>query len=290
LISSARPGSHSGRMAGFLDLRIQRFRDSLNAARSYFAIQGVSDLCLEIKRIRELFTLVGHAAPPFAQDPDDSIFSRLLPKANALHEIDISQSIAMKWLPTLDLSEYFNCLKDRELRVRDLFLEAASDFPAAALAQTRLLVFSVTAIEDNRLSFQKKVRRRLIRSADELVALAGGRELNSDLLRGVFEAAESFRFQTEAGAACLDKEILTDEISGPIEEVCSSLGEWNDLTMTIQSVDAFHLEATGSTLSDTAAYVNFRQVLLQQAKDFVEACKRGRKPLVKALGKFSKSL
>lgn len=240
--------------------------------------------------MRELFALVGHAAPPFTQAPNDSIFSRLLLKSNALREIDISQSFTMNWLPTLDLSEYFNYLKNQELRARDLFLEAASDFPAAALAKTRLLVFSVMAIEDNKLSFQKKVRRQLARSAAELVALAGGSEINNDLLRGVCESAESFWFKLEAGEACLDRKIWTDEISGLIEEVRSSLEGWSDLALTIQSVDAFHLEATESTLSDAAAYVNFRRVLSQQAKDFIETYKKGRKPLAKALGRFSKSL
>jgi hypothetical protein len=277
-------------MADYLNLRMTRFSDSLDAAQSYFAIQGIQDLCLEIRRFRELSELVSDAAPPFAQDPDASIFDNLLLKANALREIDIAQAITMKWLPTLDLSEYFNCLKDEELRLRGSFLEAASDFPASALTRTRLLVFSVMAIRKRKLNFQKKVRRRIARSAAGLIDLAGGRAGNGEALGHVCESAEAFLFKLEAGEVCLDKKILTEDISGPIEAVCTSLIEWKDLSLTLQSLDALHRGETGITLSDPAAYVNFRHVLQQQTRDLTEAYRRIRKPLLKVLGRLEENL
>ena len=93
-------------------------------------------------------------------------------------------------------------------------------------------------------------------------------------------------FKLDAGQVYLDKNILTEDVSGQIEEICRSLRDWSDLSLTLRRATALRLEETKVDISDPAAYANFQEVPQSQAVDFLEAYEKSRKPFLNLPGRL----
>ncbi len=284
-----KPGLFAERTLEYFDARSEKFRKSLNAVQRYFSVQGLHDLFVEIRRIRELFSLEDYAAPSFAQIPDPSIFNDLFRATWDLRKIDICQSITLTWLQTIDLSEYFNRLKDQELRLRSAFSDTASEFPVSALSKTRPLIHSILVIQ-KKLNLQKKIRKRISKLAVELRNLTDNKKSNAEKLCSIYDSAELLLYKIETWKVCLDKGSKSADAFHKLEVTCNCLGMWRDLWLTYDSVTAHYAENAQKGLKDPTVYLNYREELMQQAGDSLAAYKRSLKPLSKSLKKLSEEL
>ena len=253
------------------------------------AVEGIHDLRLEIKRFRVFYKLIDYAAPLFALKPNLTVFNELFRAAGALRDIDIYQAITLPWLRTNDLSEYFNYLKQEELRLRIIFSEVVSRFSTTAVSNSRRQIISALAIvgeENQRIRISKKI----LKFASKLTALMERSKPSNSDLHAIRKLAKSLRYSLDIWQFCFGKNALAKDVSNQLQKTYRSLGDWHDFLLNHDSVDSFLAGEAQGGLSDSTAYAKFQKDLRQHAINCLLIYERSKKPLHKSLKRLKPDL
>jgi CHAD domain-containing protein len=273
----------------FFDARNEAFFSALAAARAHFAVEGIHELRVEVKRLRALYSLIEYVTPSFAAKPNASSLRALYRAAGELRDIDIHQAVVLPWLRKLDLSEYFNHLKQRELRFRANFSEVSKSDSKSALSNSRAQIRSaIIATTPERM--RKRMERRIRKLAARLATQLGRKNQCSDDLHAVRKASKALKYSLDVWQQCYNKTLAAEACSVRLKRTYGYLGEWRDYLLTSGSVESFLKHKAAKDLADPAAYEAFQANLRRRAESLLAAYNRGKKPLERALDRLSASL
>ncbi len=262
---------------------------ALKAARAHFAVEGIHDLRVEIKRLRSFYRLCARVAPEFERKPVADALKPLFRAAGGLRDIDIYQALAVPQLRKLDLSEYLNKLKQDELSVRSEFGRVAGKFRVGRLAaaERRLgVVLSDVGEEKLRTRLRKRVRKQI----DLLERLLNRKKLSEEELHDVRKAAKSLRYILDVWQACYGQEAPLAAGSVRLKATYGHLGEWHDAVLALRSVRKFRRGKNGRSVDDPAAYDAFEKELADRAEARLGAYRRGVNRLRAALARVARTL
>ena len=270
------------RILSYFDERREVFQGALKTAKSYFSIEGIHDLRLEIKRFRVLVKLIDCAAPSFASKPNLTIFKELFGTAGALRDIDICQAIVLPRLKTNDLSEYFNYLKQQELQHRIAFSDLASKSVLTAISRSRRQIVSELAVvsEENQ---QKRIRNKILKFVPKLNSLMDKKEPGNSDLHKVRKLAKSLRYSLDIWQECYGTTGSGNDATNQLKKTYRSLGDWHDFLLAHKSVDSFLSREAQDGMAESTAYTAFQKDLRQQAERFLSAYERDKRTLRKSL-------
>ncbi len=269
-------------MLAYFDERREVFQRVLKAARSYFAVEGIHGLRLEIKRFRALYKLIDCAAPSFASKPNLKVFNELFRAAGALRDVDIYQAITLPWLRANDLSEYFNYLKKKELQLRIVFSDAVSRYSTTEISNSRRQIISALAVasEENQ---RNRIGRKILKFVSKLNSLMERNRPSSSDLHAFRKSAKSLKYSLDIWQVCFGKSASAKDVSNQLQKTYRSLGDWHDFLLSHDSVDVFLAGEVPGGLTDSTAYAKFQEDLRQRAENCLATYERSKKSLHRSL-------
>jgi len=286
--SNQRPSTCSDRrsaaagITGYFDLRRKALESRLKAARDFYAVDGIHELRVEIKRMRALYELIDYAVAGFAVKPEAYAFKPLFRAAGRLRDIDIQQAIIVPYLRQYDLREFYNELKRREIEYRPSFAQTIDLFTMSVLVAGRSQIRSaVAATPGNQL--RKRMTRRLLKRASQLVELTGKSRPDCETLHLVRKSAKRVRYCLELWQACYGPTHLGNSAVRLLKSSAGVLGEWHDTLLTLESVESFLSETEIARLVDVHGYRRIRRDLKNRAGNLLIKYDRGLLRLRRAL-------
>lgn len=289
--STTRPRSGSAVTCAlaYFDARRVAFRAALESARSWYAVEGIHDLRVEVKKLRALFRLVEYVSPGFAAKPNVSAFKKLYASAGALRDVDIFQALTLSRLNALDIHEYFNQLTHDELHLRLEFSDVASRFPVAALAKCRARIGAALrgrAGQELRL----RMAEQMCRLADRLNVLMEKEEQTSRQRHDVRKTAKTLRYTIDVWQGCYGKSKPVTTAKDSLRRTSTCLGEWRDARLALRSLKKFLARRPAYPLADPTAYTAFELALEQRSVDLLSAYERDRAAFASSLERLSADL
>jgi CHAD domain-containing protein len=240
--------------------RVQYFRDHFALASEFPSTDAIHELRVGLKRLRAFFNLIGSIGPAFGAEevfaPAERLF-RAAGKIRNLHVIETKTREASA-TASLELSEYYNWLKEDERRAvkkfgrarrrfgRDFFSRAWSimapnlEGPAAPRARKRA--------EDRLLALIKETKQ-------EQFVRYRVRRLHF-LRTRTKEARYILEILQECGLTGDDGGRLNERL----RDVHRSIGQWHDDEVLLGSLREFRKSRTGGPLVSFKSYLEFSRL------------------------------
>lgn len=287
--SKRHPRSGAEKLLAYYDRRRRAYDAALKAARSYFAVEGIHDLRVEVKRLRALLKLIAYLAPSFALKPKAAGLKDIFRTAGRLRDIDIHQTLVLPFLKQHDLREYFNHLKSEELEQRPAFLKVSAKEGGREAAAIRSGIAAALSTADAaRLHHQ--MRKRIGRMVTKLERLVSKRHETNEELHAVRKRAKALKYTLDIWQECFGKSRAAEAASVRLKSAYNSLGEWHDSLVTLDSTKRFARLHAGRGLADAHAYELFEADLKSRARRLLGTYEQGKRPLRRALALLFREL
>jgi CHAD domain-containing protein len=287
--SNRRSRSSVESVLAYFDLRRKNFLRALSAAQSYYAVEGIHELRVETKRLRALYELVEYTAPVFSAQPHALTLRTLFRAAGELRDLDIRQDLTLRSLKKLDLREFFNQLKQDELRARDSFDAVAGSFSGDALTRSRVQMRAALAAAPGE-RMRKRIEKKIGKMAAKLATAVNRDRREIGELHSIRKIAKELRYVLDIHQQCYGKSQVIEQTSIRLKRAFGYLGEWHDTVLTLDSVEVYLKRKPAKDLSDPIAYQTFIAELRKRSLSRLAAYARGRMPLQRALGRLSRQM
>ncbi len=263
----------------------QRIKTDYGRALKHFEIEGVHDLRVDIKRLRAYFNLIEAINPVFQAKPNIKRIRRLFKSAGPLRDVQVQLQVVQKWSQDLDLelSEYFNYLKQMEISTRKDFYLRGHKFDFA--------IFK---------SNWNKIRRSLMYISPEYIQLKAEDRFN-DLVKEVisFKTSQDFveedyhairilskeaRYTLEIIQGCYPPQSHWETLNNTLRSLHQALGKWHDADIALVFLDGFMLEYTQSSFFSKDSYMSYIKGLQRQKLDMIKLFEKNWKNFTVLIG------
>lgn len=277
------------KLLGYFDARHTAFLAALTAAKQHYAVEGVHQLRVEVKRLRAFYKLIERIAPSFASKPNAGPLRELYRAAGTLRDIDIFQAITVARLDRLDLREYFNHLKSVELEKRQRFDIVAVNFSESVLTGSRTkLRAALAASTDDQV--RQRLNKRLRKLAAKLTKALERKQPGHEGLHAVRKLSKTLRYTLDVWILCHGKTPSSGTTAAKLKQTYTALGEWHDHVVALESLKRFLKSRSNRKLTSPNAYSAFSTALQKETDRQIMAYERGKQPLVRSLAGLARSL
>lgn len=239
------------------DRRVGYFNEHFRLASKFPSTAEIHEMRVGLKRLRTFFNLVGSIAPTFgAQEafaPARKLF-RAAGKVRNLHVLEANVREAAK-AASLELSEYYNWLKERERRENKKLDRVCQrfdpDFFASAWTSMALFLEGPNA---RRVGQRAKARLlSLLREIREEKPRRNGVRRLHFLRTRTKEARYTLEIIQESGLA---GEGATP-LNGHLKDVHQPLGRWHDEEIVLESLREFRKRRAPGPLTSFKSFLEF---------------------------------
>ena|GEM_PF-3612156 len=279
----------AAKLLEYFDVRQAAFLSALVAARQHYAVEGIHQLRVEVKRLRAFYKLIEQVAPSFAAKPNASSLRELYRAAGTLRDIDIFQSITITRLYRLDLREYFNHLKTIELEKRRKFDTVADSFSESTLTKNRTKIrAALAAFTDNQI--RQRINKRLLKLVAKLTKTIERKQRDYNGLHAVRKLSKTLRYTLDVWILCHGKTPASGNALFQLKQTYTALGKWHDHIVTLESLKRYLKDYSDGKLTEPNAYTAFRAVLRKEINRQLLAYERGRQLLLRSLVRLIRSI
>ncbi len=244
----------------YFDERCEKLRGAVNLARNYYAIEGIHDLRVEIKRLRVFYEIAFQLSSTFGSSAHRRELKKLFRAAGRLRDIDIEQSLIGPALTDHAVSEYFIHLKRRELKHRPAFLRASSEYRFRTLARARRelqRLLSEVTMEQLQLAIGSTIKT----SASQLREIGSKRRQTAETLHELRKRAKALRYRLDIEKLCCGGNAAATRITAQLKALYDCLGVWRDIKLTQNNLRRFRRKNAQLTFFDAKAYGRFTREL-----------------------------
>jgi CHAD domain-containing protein len=248
-------------LLGYFDAVGDRFREGMRQANDYFAVEGIHDLRVEIKRMRAFFRLVSFLRPDFDHQSESKSLKSLFGVAGQLRDIDIQQGIVLEGLTRHELSEFANELKQLEFALRPALLTAIGRLRIGTLTTSRrrvaqsLATMSTDEIHDGLL-------RRISHLVEQLGPSLAKPSVTDIELHEIRKISKATKYTIDAWQMVEGKTESAAQASASLKEVYNHLGKWHDVRVTTEALNVFLGRGAPRNLFDPLSYKKFAAELV----------------------------
>jgi len=249
----------------YLKRRHAALLDAHRRTQRCFAIEGIHDLRVEIKKIRALLRLAEQIRPEFKSRPPIRKLRALFRAAGSLRDIDIEQKIILDKQGHFELSEIVNYLKAKEIKQRKKLAGACDILDRRDLSKSQSQLRQAlrgTTVTDLREPMRAAVKKL----ADDIMALDNRKELTSDHLHSVRKLSKLMRYELDVWQRCFGETVMVKSIQRGLAAVYNKLGEWRDTLLTLALLDSYLKENAPESFFDRGSYMRFRRELRQKSR------------------------
>lgn len=270
------------KLLGYFDARRTAFLSALAAARQHYAVEGIHQLRVEVKRLRAFYKLIERIAPSFAAKPNAGSLKELYRAAGSLRDIDIFQAITVAQIDRLDLREYFNQLKSIELEKRHKFDLVSGNFSESTLTGSRTKLRSALTVCDEK-QIRLRMRKRMLKLSAKLTKAIDKDKPEHENLHQVRKLSKGLRYTLDVWILCYGKSRMTQTAALRLKQTYGALGEWHDHAVALDSVNKYLKSHAGRKVTAPRAYAAFRTALQKETDHQMRIFERGKQPLSRAL-------
>jgi CHAD domain-containing protein len=265
--------------------RTRYFLDRFAAAAEFASTGAVHDMRVGLKRLRTFFDLVGSIDPGFGAEEAFVPARKLFRAAGRLRNLHILEATVREAAATasLELSEYYNWLKEKEAREARKFGRAARRFSPDFFASAwKTLERSLEGPAATRI--RKGLEDRLFGLIREIKA---ERSMRHDVRRLHFlrtrtkEARYTLEILEECGLTGDDQARLNERL----RDVHRSLGRWHDEEIVLGSLREFRKSRTPGPLGSFKSYLEFSRLTRAHKAESLAGFEAGWAALLAFLGR-----
>jgi CHAD domain-containing protein len=265
--------------------RIQYFIDQFAIASESPSTEAIHDMRVGLKRLRTFFNLVGSIGPGFVAEEAFAPARKLFRAAGRLRNLHVLEAKAREAAvaASLELSEYYNWLKEADFREVRRFSRACRRFSRGFFASawtTMEISFEDLAAAQVR----NKVEARLFGLIREIKE---ERSMRRDVRRLHFlrtrtkEARYTLEILQECGLTGDDGARLDERL----RDVHQSLGRWHDEEIVLGSLREFRKSRAAGPLVSFKSYLGFSRLTKAHKAENLASFEAGRAAFLAFLGR-----
>lgn len=243
----------------------QKIRQHFLCAISSFDIEGIHELRVEIKRLRAFFHLIGHINPVFRPDSDMQKIQRLFKSAGKIRDIHVQQNLVREKISffNLELSEYLNFLKEKEMSARKQFSKAGKKFDFGVLKKNWTRMRNVLIYISGEY-IQYKSEERFKSLIDELFTYRSHLAFVEGDYHAIRILSKETRYTLEILQKCYPDKSSLQDVNDSLRGMHQALGKWHDYDIGLQFLNNFKKDFGDLTYFDKESYTKYAQNLLEE--------------------------
>jgi CHAD domain-containing protein len=247
--------------------------ENYNLAVKYTDEDGVHDMRVAIKRLRAYFNLIEWINPVFQAKEILKPIRRLFKAAGRIRDIHVQQELVRKWASELDLemSEYYNFLKQNEMEERKRFLPSVKKFDLGIFQKNWVLIQNILAFISTEY-IQYKAEERLNLQIEELIKFREKENFIEDDYHAIRILAKETRYTLEVLQTCFPPKDDWKKLNEALRKVHQALGRWHDDDVARQFLDNFLHLYFRKRFYDRSSYTKYKRNLTndkrKQLKEF----------------------
>ncbi len=248
--------------------------ENYNLAVRFADVEGVHDMRVGIKRLRAYFNLIEWINPVFQAKQNLKPIRRLFKAAGKIRDIHVQQELMMRWATELNLemSEYYNFLKQKETQERKRFTDfAKKKFDLKVFQSNWTLIQNVLSFISTEY-IQYKSEERFNAQIEELIKFMEKENFVEDDYHAIRILSKETRYTLEVLQACFPPKNIWTQLNETLRKVHQALGRWHDDDESLLVLDGFLLSYAGKSFFDRNSYVKFKKSLaddkLKQMAEF----------------------
>lgn len=262
MVIGAGPMSHSGgadSAHGGFETYFQRtaaqIETNFTTAANHASVDAIHDFRVCLKRLRALVNLVERVNPVFSSKRTFKPFRRIFKAAGGVRDLQVQEELVRRWTGQLhlELSEYYNFLKECESVARARFYKKAGDFNLSLLERCRKGVADALATETSE-TVLIRTRRHLEHSISRLVTYHESANLEADDYHQIRILTKESRYVVEILQLCFPEREDLGRLNEAMREVHRALGAWHDDDVALERIQDFLENCAHRPLFDDISY------------------------------------
>lgn len=236
-----------------------------------FDVEGIHDLRVGVKRIWAVLNLLGWIIPEFEPKKVLKKLNRFFKAAGKLRDIHVQQEITGKWIAEkkLELSEYYNYLKEREWAERKGFSQSCREFSPKILMNIWYQVEKVIQYLPYDY-IQPKTVARFKEMVSQLIEFKKKQNFVEDDYHKIRILSKETRYTLEIleQSGCIDKNL--ERLNQSIREIHRALGKWHDDVVGIHMLEEYLEQNSSQDFFHEDSYISFLQYLNNEKNDLIK--------------------
>jgi CHAD domain-containing protein len=247
--------------------------ENYNLALKYTDEDGIHDMRVGIKRLRAYFNLIEWVNPVFQAKETLKPIRRLFKAAGNIRDIHVQQGLVRKWMSELNLemSEYYNFLKQKEMEERKRFVPTAKKFDLGIFLKNWSVIKNSLAFISTEY-IQYKSEERFGKQIEELIKFKDKENFIEDDYHAIRIQSKETRYTLEILQTCFSPKDNWTTLNEALRKVHQALGRWHDDDVALQYLDSFLLMYSGKRFYNRSSYVKYKRNLsndkVKQLKEF----------------------
>jgi CHAD domain-containing protein len=237
--------------------------ENYNLAVRFADVEGVHDMRVGIKRLRAYFNLIEWINPVFQAKQNLKPIRRLFKASGKVRDIHVQQELVRRWASELDLemSEYYNFLKQKETEERKRFADfAKKKFDLKVFQSNWTLIQNVLSFISTEY-IQFKSEERFNAQIKELVKFKEKENFIEDDYHAIRILSKEMRYTVEVLQTCFPPKNIWTQLNETLRKVHQALGRWHDDDVSLLFLDGFLLSYAGKSFFDRNSYIKYKKSL-----------------------------
>lgn len=238
--------------------------ENYNLAVRFADVEGVHDMRVGIKRLRAYFNLIEWINPVFQAKQNLKPIRRLFKASGKIRDIHVQQELIRRWVTELDLemSEYYNFLKQKETEERKRFADfAKKKFDLKVFQSNWTLIQNVLSFISTEY-IQFKSEERFNAQIEELIKFKEKENFVEDDYHAIRILSKETRYTLEVLQTCFPPKNIWTQLNETLRKVHQALGRWHDDDVSFLFLDGFLLSYAGKSFFDRNSYVKYKKSLV----------------------------
>ena len=218
----------------------QKIRQHFLLAASCFDVEAIHELRVEIKRLRAFFHLIGHINPIFLPEQELQNIQSLFKSSGRIRDVHVQQELAREFIAslTLELSEFLNYLKEKELRARKRFAKGTKAFDFIIFRKNWQQMRNVLIyISGEYIQYKSEERFRSLIS--DLFSFKNRLDFSEKDYHAIRILSKETRYTLEILLKCYPDKTSLQDVNASLRKVHQSLGKWHDYDIGLKHLNRF---------------------------------------------------
>ncbi len=239
-------------------------------AVKYHDEDGIHDMRVEIKRLRAFFRLVEGINPNFQAKPNLKKIQKLFKSAGRVRDIHVQQELVRKWISKLNLevSEYYNFLKQKELEVRQAFSASNKKFDMGLFERNWAIISRNLAVLPPDY-IKSKTKQRMKNALNDLIKYKNKESFVEEEYHDIRIKSKETRYTLEIYQKCIPSRQPLNLLNDALRSLHQTLGRWHDDDIGLQFLEGFQEEFPDQTFFSPDSYLMLADGLKKEKTDLL---------------------
>lgn len=235
------------------------------------AVESIHDLRVEIKRLRAFVKFAAKLAPTLKTRKVLSEARKLFKAAGAVRDIQVQMTLVYRLMTEekLDISEYYNYLKEKELAARGKFVRSAGNFNLRSLTEFGRYARKELAEADAGELLEKtgKILSQAVAALNEYDSTA---DSSDDFRHQIRIRCKESRYILEIIRSCAAEDKRLEDLNEGLRSLHRALGKWHDYDIGLKTASDFITDSARQPFFDQSSYNIFINRLESEKNEYLQ--------------------